>query len=294
MSLRDVLLSLLVIVIWGGNIVAIKIGVNQAEPLTFITLRFALTTLVFLPFIKWPGWDVAKKIAEISFYMCVLHQGFLFVAMKMMDASTMAILLQSQILFATLLGWWLLAEKIGWRTWGGIALGFAGLLVTLKGPDVAGHPLGFAITMACTIALAFSYIRMRQLKSVHPATFIALTNGFAVPFVLIASLIIAPTGWAQVAETDWTQLGGAIGYQVVLVSLSHILWQALLSRNEVAKVTCFILLMPVVAIILSAMMLGEHIDQSLVIGGALTLSGVGIIALRKAQKAQPIETDPVL
>lgn len=140
MPLRDIVLALLVILIWGGNIIAIKIGVTELAPPVMLTLRFALTALVFLPFIKWPGRKTFWLLAEISIYMSVLHQGLLFIVLRMLDASTMAILLQSQILFATLLGWIILKESIGWRTAIGLGLGFMGLLLTLGGPDLNQHP----------------------------------------------------------------------------------------------------------------------------------------------------------
>lgn len=294
MSFRDILLALLVIFIWGGNIVAIKIGVTELPPPIILTIRFALTGLIFLPFMKWPGWDKFKRLLEIAIYMGVLHQGLLFIGLRILDASTIAILLQSQIMFATLLGWLVLKESIGWRTATGLGMGFLGLLLTLGGPDLSQHPYGFILIMCSTLALAASYIRMRQLKDVHPATFIALMNGLAAPFVLIGSLFLAPAGWALLGDANWVTLAGVLIYQVVFVSLSHILWQSLLSRNQVATVTSFVLLMPVVAILLSAVILGETLHTSLIWGGVLTLAGVGIITVRKIQKKMPIEADPVL
>ncbi len=294
MNFRDILLALLVILIWGGNIIAIKIGVTELSPTVILAIRFALTGAIFLPFIKWPGWAKFKILLEIAIYMGVLHQGLLFIGLRMLDASTIAILLQSQIMFATLLGWLVLKESIGWRTASGLGLGFLGLLLTLGGPDLSQHPMGFVIIMMSTLALAASYIRMRQLKDVHPATFIALMNGLAAPFVLIVSLFLAPAAWLTLGDANWFKLGGVLVYQVVFVSLSHILWQALLSRNQVASVTSFVLLMPVVAILLSIALLGEEFHTSLLWGGVLTLAGVGIITLRKAQKKMPIEADPVL
>ena len=293
MPFRDILLALLCILIWGGNIIAIKIGVTELPPMVMITLRFLTTALLFIPFMKWPGKARFWKIAEIGIYMSVLHQGMLFAAMKMLDASTMAILLQSQILFATLLGWLILKETIHWRTGLGLLIGFSGLLTTLGGPDIAQNPWGFAITMLSAVALAFSYIRMRQLKEVHPLTFIAIVNGVAVPFVFLFSLVLSPQGWLHLGDANMMKLAGVLAYQAFLVSLSHVLWQVLLSRNEVSKVTCFVLLMPVVAIALSILMLGETMHASLIWGGVLTIAGVGIITLRKIQKKIPIEVDPV-
>lgn len=294
MPFSDILLALLTVVIWGGNVVAIKVGVNELPALVILTLRFALTALIFLPFIKWPERRKLFLLFEISFYMCVLHQGLLFVALKMMGASTMVILLQSQILFATLMGWLILKETIHWRTATGLSVGFLGLLLTFGAPDLQQNPWGFGVTMLSTLALAFSYIRMRQLKDVHPMTLIGVTNGFAVPFILLGSVLFTAGGWGHLHDADWTKVTIVLSYQVVLVSLSHILWQALLSRNPVATVASFVLLMPVVAILLSGLILGETLTPPLIWGGTLTIIGVAIITLRRIQKHMPLPADPMV
>ncbi|HEY8190437.1 MAG TPA: DMT family transporter [Micavibrio sp.] len=294
MRFRDILLALVVILLWSGNFVAIKIGVAELSPLVLLTLRFTLTALVFLPFVKWPGWKKFRMLAEISLYLCVIHQGLLFMAMPMLDGSTASILLQSQILFATLLGWVMLKETISWRTATGLGLGFLGLFVTLGAPDLEHNIAGFVMALLSALAIAFSYIRMRQLKDIHPSTFIAMTMGIAAPFVFILSLFLSPEGWHHLPDADWAKAGGVLAYQVLLVSVSHIIWQSLLTRNKVATVASFVLLMPPLSILLCALFLGETIGLALVGGGALVLAGVAIITLRKAQKKQPIEADPAL
>lgn len=67
----------------------------------------------------------------------------------------------------------------------------------------------------------------------------------------------------------------------------------LLARNPVATVASFVLLMPIVAILLSAV-LHETLSPALIWGGVLTLAGVGIITIRKIQKRLPMEADPAL
>lgn len=294
MPVRDILLALLVVVLWGGNVVAIKIGVTELPALVILSLRFALTALVFLPFIKIPPRSQWRLLFGVSFYMCVAHQGLLFVGLHYLDASTAVILLQSQILFATLLGWLLLKETIHWRTAAGLSIGILGILLTFGAPDLQQHPAGFVLLMLSALAIAFSYIRMRQLKNIHPMTFIVSTNGLAVPFIFLGSLFLVKDGWARLPEADWLRAGGVLLYQIFPVSLSHILWQSLLARNQVAAVASFILLMPIVALLLSAAVLHETLSPALIWGGILTLSGVGIITLRKIQKRLPIEADPAL
>lgn len=292
MPIRDVFLCLLTIVIWAGNLIAIKIGVSELPPMVMITLRFFVTTLLFLPFIKWPGKTRFWKIVEVGLWMGAVHQSLLFLALDRLDTSTVVVLLQSQIMFAALLGWLILKESIHWRTGTGLLLGFSGLLLVLGGPD-SQNLWGCALTLLSALAIAISYIRMRQLKNVHPLTFIAVINGASLPFVFAGSLVFTPQAWLSVLDANWWKLAGVIAYQALLVSYSHSLWQTLLARNMVTKVTCFILLLPVATIALSVMLLGEELHKSLLMGGALTIAGVGIITVRRIQKKIPVAVDPV-
>lgn len=292
MKLRDILLTLFVILIWGGNFIAIKFGVNELPPMIIITLRFLITALLFLPFIKWPGKNRFWKIAEVGIWMGAAHQSLLFIALEHLDASTVVVLLQSQIMFAAVLGWLILKETIHWRTGTGLLIGFSGILLVLGGPD-SQNIWGCIITLLSALAIAISYIRMRQLKDVHPMTFIAIINGVSLPFVFVGSLIMSPEGWALLPDANWLTLAGVLTYQALIVSLSHALWQTLLSRNSVTKVTCFILLLPIVTFALSILMLGEQMHMSLLWGALLTIIGVGIITVRKIQKKIPVEVDPV-
>ncbi len=292
MKLRDILLTLVCILIWGGNFIAIKYGVGELPPMVMITLRFLTTALLFIPFIKWPGKDRFWKIAEVGIWMGAVHQSLLFIALEHLDASTVVVLLQSQIMFAAVLGWLILKETIHWRTGTGLLIGFSGILLVLGGPD-SQNIWGCFITLLSALAIAVSYIRMRQLKDVHPMTFIAIINGASLPFVFVGSMIMSPEGWSLLPDANWMILAGVLTYQALIVSLSHALWQTLLSRNSVTKVTCFILLLPIVTIALSIVMLGEQMNMSLLWGALLTIIGVGIITVRKIQKKIPIEVDPV-
>jgi O-acetylserine/cysteine efflux transporter len=293
MKLRDILLALLVIFIWGGNFIAIKLGLDELPPTVLISLRFLCTALVFIPFMKWPGWPQFRKITEVGLWMGALHQGLMFIAMDKLDASTIVVLLQSQIMFAALFGWIILKETIHWRTGLGLTIGFLGLMLVLDSPNASQNLWSCAIGLLSALAIAFSYIRMRQLQTVHAPTFLAIINGASLPFVFTLSLWMSPEGWAQLPQADMITLGVVFVYQALIVSLSHVLWQTLLARNTVTKVTCFILLLPIVTIALSILLLGESMHASLVWGGLLTVIGVGIITIRKIQKKQLLPVDPV-
>lgn len=282
---RDLLLAFLVILIWGGHFAVIKMGVSQTEPLVALTMRFGLTALLFLPFAKMPDRKTFIRMAEIGILMGVLHQGLLFWGIRLIDPASVSVLMQSQTVFTVILGWLLLGEKFAWRTTAGLVLSALGLMVMLGVPDVASSPRGFVILMISALILSYSYIRMRKMGKVHPATFVSVLNFASFPIAALLSLVFSGTqAWAHLPQIDWWIMSGVLAYQVFIVSLSHMWWQQLLARNEVARVSCFTLLMPPVAILISVLFFGTQITWPLILGTLLITAGLAVVVIRRVQK----------
>lgn len=293
MNAKTAALCLFVIAIWGANIVAIRAGVQEMAPLTFLALRFSLTALAFIPFIQWPGIRQAWIVCQVGLLMGVLHQGFLYAGMPYLDAGTMSILLQAQVIIVTLIGWLFLKETIGWRTWAGIALGLAGIMVLFGGPSLTGQTIGFVYGFLSAFFIALCYVRMKALKDVKPLTFIALMNISSALPMLAISYGVSPESWHSLPAYNWHMLGGILAIQVFILSATHIVWQKLLATHPVSQIAPWTLLMPVFGAGFAWPLLGEPITVPMMIGGLLTIAGVGIITLRRIQKGVVIPVDTI-
>lgn len=292
MTLKDIALALLVIVIWAGNIIAIKFSVIELPPMTAVSFRFGLTALAFLPFARWPGKDIARRLFVIAILMGLLHQGLLFLGMDKLSAGLTSIFLQAQVIFATILGVVFFKEHIGWRSICGLIMGILGIC-TIYGDSTAGFSAaGFWILMGSTLSLAYAYMMMKKLPPVKPATFLCMLNGIAFPFVLATAAIMEASQWATVPQADWGLLTEVFIYQIFLVGLSHIIWQKLLSRNEMGLVTPFTLLLPILGVSMAVLFLDEEISLRMIVGGTVAILGVGIIVLRRAQKNTSLPRTP--
>lgn len=289
----DYLLLFFILILWAGNIIAVKLAVTEIPPMTAATLRFFLAALVFLPFLQKPDRRTLWYIFQISMLMNVIHIGLLFIALRMLDAASVSILLQTQVIFATVLGMIFFHEKIRWRTWTGIGLAVAGIAIMCGEPDLATHPTGVAIMLVSTLSLAYSFIKMKHLQSVHPATYICLLSAFSLPFNFAASLVLAPGSWAALPDANWLLLGPLLAYQSVVISITHIIWQRMLHRGNIGNLTAFTMLTPFITVLLAVLILGEHIDIPMIVGGLVTMLGVAIITFRRIQKgiAAPEESD---
>lgn len=260
-------------------------GVNEIPPLVLITMRFAMAGLIFLPFMKWPGLKQAAVIAGVGVLMGPLHQGFLYVALQTVPAGLMSIILQSSVILVTLIGWLFLKERVGWRTWLGITIGILGISILLGMPDTNVKPLGYILSFASAFFLAFNYIGMKKIGTVHPATYIVFLSLPSAPILLLASFLIEGTEWINdISILKWNIIGSVVLYQAVILSISHMIWQTLMVKHPVSKIVPWTLLVPIFAIATGFFILNEVITLQIIIGGILTVSGVAIITFRRLKR----------
>ena len=129
MTLRDRLLALLVVVIWGVNFVVIKFGLQGMPPFLLAGMRFLLVALPAIFFIPRPTipW---KWLLLYGMTMSFAQFAFLFVAIKVgMPAGLASLVLQAQVFFTLLLGVVLMGEKLRVNHFVGIAIASGGMLV---------------------------------------------------------------------------------------------------------------------------------------------------------------------
>lgn len=287
MHLKSVLLTLLVIVIWGSNFAVVKGAVEQIPPMAFLSLRFFLTSLLFAPFVDWKIFKTEwKGLLVVGILMGVLHQGTMFTGLIYGEAGIMSILLQVQVIIVTLIGWLVYKETIGWRTWAGIALGFSGILILLV-PNLEGSSTGVAYFLGVLSALflAFAYFKMKTFETIKVANFVFGINALILPIIFLCSITIEGKEWIPtLPHLDWVRLGPALAFQVIALSLSHALWQRLLVTNPVTQVVPWCLLVPVFGVLSGIILLGEQLTLSIVLGGLVTVSGVGIVTFRRLKK----------
>ncbi|NCT41025.1 MAG: DMT family transporter [Alphaproteobacteria bacterium] len=280
------MLGLLVMLAWAGNTIVIKFITFELTPFTALSIRLAIACICFLPFLRWPGKAKFLLIAQITLFMAILHWGSLIWAIDKLDASMAAILMQTQVIFAVIIGRFFFAEKFGWRTGVGILAGITGIAILVglpQNPPALAGVLGMIFSM---ITIAISYARMKGLKDISPLNYMAHMHLIALlPVTALAFLLEAPlqTNWEAI---NYTTLIPALLYQVIIVSAAHMLWQRLMTRNAMSGLPNLTLLLPVLGVTMAVIFLGEKITGTMIAGGLVTMIGVGIVMIRKQKRIE--------
>ena len=285
---RDILLALLVCLAWAGNFLGSATALREMPPLLFTALRLVLLVLLLAPFLRRPGPGQWPRLLAITISTGVMHFSLSFWALALAgDLSSPAIVMQSYVPMSVLLAWASLGERFAWRTGTAIALSFGGVLVLGLDPLVLDNPLSLLLMLASAFFLAISTVLMRDLGGVTRFSLQAWIALVGVLPLLGLSLWLEPGAIARLGGVSGTAWAGVAYAAIVASVIGHGLYYSLVQRHAVAKVMPWLLLTPVFATGLGIVFWGDRPGPKLLIGGAMTLAGILLIALRSQAKARP-------
>lgn len=283
-SRRDWLLIALVILTWGANASAIKVGTNEISPYTLVFLRGLLTSLLFLPFVKKISWRDFGNLGLVSLTFFTLHYSIMYLAIDSINSNSFVVLVMLAMPFSIILSSIFLGEKIGRWTWLGLSICFAGLVVAFGIPDVAQYPLGAFLCIVTAILWAIGSLLMKRTKHIPLMTFTFYTFAMATPFLFLSAYIANGFAMFDFTAVDKIALSFSVFYQVIVMGIMASVWGYLIGNHRAEHVTPFLLLQVPVAAISGYFVLSESITIEFVLSGLLILGGVGLIHYRRLIK----------
>lgn len=284
---RDLFLVLIICLAWAGNFLISAYALREIPPVLFTALRFVLLALPLLAWMKRPAAGQWPRLIAVGLCVGVLHFGLSFTALKLAgDLSSPAIVMQSYVPMTALLAWVVLGERFGWRTGLAIAVSFAGVLVLGFDPMVLDKPMALALMLVSAVFLAIGTVLMKGLRGLDVYSQQGWTAVVSVLPLLALSVVLEPGAIARLPSVSWVGWTGALYAAFISSLLGHGLYYVLVQRHPVAQVTPWLLLTPVLAVGLGVLFWGDRPGPRLLLGGAMVLGGVLIIALRAIARAR--------
>lgn len=277
---RDLTLLIGISGIWGFNLIAAKVGVTEIPPILFTALRFGLLSLVTLPFLKvFPG--QMRPLLLAAGLSGALQFSLLFAGLALAhDVSTVAIASQLGIPITTLLSVWLLKETIRWRRILGIVLAFGGVAVIAFDPGVLVYSNGLGLVIASCVAGSLGLTYIKRLSGIGPLELQAWLAVTAWPLLLGLSFLFEQGQWAALKDASLTGWGALLFTSLINSLFAHTAMFYLIQRYPVTSVAPLTLLSPLFSILFGVTLLDDQLSPRMVLGGALTLLGILIVALR--------------
>lgn len=281
------------IVLWGSSFAFVKVGVEHSPPLLFAGFRSLLGGAVMLVVAwLWGGrlrflssW---REYALLALFNVALFMTFQTLAVMLLSSGVAAVLVYLQPILVGFLAWATLGEPLSFYKIGGLALGFTGILVVSLGGLAGGAA---EITAAGVGAGAFAalfwavgtVLFKRAQEKVSPLWSVAL------PFVAGGAVVTV----LGLASESVGAIEPTTGYAVSLayssfagIAAAWLLWFALVAAGEASRVAAYIFAVPVTAVVVGIVFLGEPLRASVVFGGALVAVGVYLVNRSPALKSR--------
>jgi drug/metabolite transporter (DMT)-like permease len=276
------------VLIWSTGFVVAEYGLPYAPPLTFLSIRYALSLLCFLVWIalarvQWPRGR--QQWLHLAVSGMLIHAGYLggvWVAIKAGMGSGLASLMVG--LQPVLTALWVSSmaapeggkEKVTQRQWLGLGLGLAGLVLVLSRKFGSTQEVTAFTLAAITIALLSITVgtlyqkRFVQLADVRGANAVQIAAAFTVTL---------PLALFETEAVTWTpQFIGALTWSVLVLTLggSSLLYM-LIQRGAATAVTSLLYLVPPCTALMAWLLFAEPITAVTILGTAITAFGVSLV-----------------
>ncbi len=281
-------------VIWGGTYVASKIAMSDFLPITLAFVRFALASLIMIPFLLTKYRHI--RLTRGDFITCATlgALGFTFayifqnIGVKMTKTMNAAIEISSEPVMMLILAALFLKEKITGRIISGIVLSTIGvLIIILPGSadgavhssagaySAAGDALVLLSALCCALYTIIGNQAIKRLPSFVVTAYAVITG----TILLFPFAAYYENGLSAIATASLRSWLCVFYLSALATSFAYFVWYLLLERLDASYMGNFLNLQPLVGIVLGRFLLSEPAGGATFIGAAFIIGGVYITSL---------------
>ncbi len=282
---QQVLFPLCFIFIWATGYIAAKAAAPFADPLTFLSWRFAFVVVLMLVLslvarAKWPSFRQMGHLCVAGVGIQAVYLGGVWWAIAHgLPAGIAALIVNLQPVLTAGLAFFV-NERLAARQWLGVALGFGGAMVVILQRNPCCQESA-AIEVAPIVVCVFSLLGI-TLGTLYQKRFVPqfdLRTGQVVQFLASLVVTLPFAWWLEPGRMQWNpSLIGAMLWSVFVLSGLGISIMFFLLRNGLAtKVTSTMYVVPAVTAVMAWVLFDERLTFIGLAGMAVTLVGVWLV-----------------
>ena len=272
---------------WGGTFIAGRALAGAMAPASSAFIRFAIATLALLCLtiihegrIAWPPRQKWLPLFLLGLTGVFCYNVCFFAGLQHITAGRAALIIALNPLAISLAAFFFMHESLNLKQFGGVLLSLTGAVFVITN----GHPseifsgsfgIGEIALLGCVLSwVAYSLIGGTVLNVLSPLVSVFYSS-------LIGTILLFPLALQQGLVDNLTALAlphflSLLYLGIFGTALGFSLYYRAIQQIGTTRSGVFINLVPLFAILLSWLILGESIKGIVIIGGVVLLSGVSI------------------
>ncbi len=282
-TLGDWGLLAVIALIWGSSFLFVEIGLRSFAPgvITLARIGLGTATVALVARARAPvdreDWG---RIALLGIVWMALPLTLLPIAQQSISTSVTGMINGAMPIFTAAWATYLLRRMPGWRQLLGIALGFAGIVLVFL-PELQAGTDEFIGAVIALFAISF-YGLATNLAVPLQQKYGSLPVIFRVQ--LVALVVVAPLAVVQLPASSWSWEAALamVPLGVLGTGVAFVLMATLSGRVGGPRASIAIYFLPIVAIALGVIVLGEAVAPIAFVGVALVIAGAWFASRRES------------
>lgn len=298
--------------LWGSSFIAIKIIVDQVQPLASFGMRFFIAGLlliathyIFLHIINrrsdkkdyqnnqiknrqlWKGWLLS------ALFFIVEGQGILALGAQYLSSGAAALINSTIPIWVAIFMLLFLGKKPTRLSIAGITAGFIGLIIlvlpTLEAEESSW--IGVVLLIISSISWAMGSLFSSPVRAVSAERTILLPTGMFMAFgglILLSLWVVTGTGEISTLSTLFSTVNNILVsflfLTLVCTAVGYAIFYWLLGSTTPSLANTFAYIVPVIAVFLGWVILGESINSQTIIATVVISTGVAMMIISPAPK----------
>lgn len=263
---------------WGMGFPLGKLALRDVGPAHMILLRFAVASVVALPFAFRAEARALFRSPPVVISGVLYGLAFMiqFEGLTQVTVSLAALLVGAMPALVAVAAW-ALGEKVSRASWIGVAAATLGAALIAGKPDGAGTPYGIALSLfSLLVFLGWLLVLKRAPETKDPMAIPSVTVLVAVATILPIALLLHGAPPLSLTPVAWA---GIVGQGVLATFVATAAWAYGAARVGSAAAGVFINIEPLIGAVIGITLFGDPAGIGLIGGGVLIIVGSLIVVL---------------
>jgi drug/metabolite transporter (DMT)-like permease len=269
---------------WGFQQVLVKATVAELPPVFQSAVRGVGATLLLWLWCQWRGVRLFDRDGSLWAGLLVgclfaVEFAFIYIGLQHTSASRLTVFLYtSPFWVAALLPFFIRTERLRPLQWLGMACAFAAVVFALREGFGGGGATGDLMGLAAGALWGLTTVAIRAANLTRLAAEKLLFYQLAVSTLV---LILLSYGMGEPWDGHWSGFAmGSVAVQTVVGAFaSYLAWMWMLGHYPATKISAFVFLTPLFALLFGMLWLGEAVTLTLIL--SLTLVALGIVLVNR-------------
>jgi len=276
-------------VFWSVSFIWTRVAIESFPPVTLITLRLIIASALLFIVSKAAGrFQKMRKEDRKWFFLLAFFEPFMYYIGETygltMVASTLASVIVSTIpLFAPILAYVILKEKIGWANISGIVVSLAGVFLVIYEPNggFTANPLGVALLFLAVFSAVCYTTTLRKISTHYSTINVIFYQSLVGLVFFIPTFFLVDFSDINTIHVTKEALGALLMLSVFASVIAFVLFAGVVREIGVAKTNVFVNLIPVFTAIFAWWVLGESLSWLKIGGIFIVISGLFVSQFSK-------------